>query len=204
MSAVPAPPATDDARQVGAAIDVAGGVDRLMGDRVLYMRALERFRGDYQGVADAIRAALYGGERPLALRLAHTVKGAAGMIEARILQRRARALEVALHAAPGDCAVELGLMQAELGRVVDEIGQLTRNAAGAPQRTCRVNPGDAIERLRALLDVGDGAATDLIRNERERLVAALGEARCCQVEAAVDVFDFVLALRLLDGAAAAA
>jgi HPt (histidine-containing phosphotransfer) domain-containing protein len=198
MSASSAEPATDDARQAGAAIDVAGGVERLMGDRALYARALDRFRGDYQGAADAIRAALHDGEHALALRLAHTIKGAAGMIEARVLQRRARALEQAVHAAQGDCAVELGLMQAELGRVVGEIVQLVQDSACAPQRACREDSEDAIERLRALLDVGDGAATDLIRNEREQLVAAMGEARFGQVAAAVDGFDFVLALRLLN------
>jgi HPt (histidine-containing phosphotransfer) domain-containing protein len=200
MSATSAPPATADCAHDGAAIDVAGGVERLMGDRAMYARVLERFRNDFQGAAGAIRAAFEGGDHALAQRLAHTLKGAAGMIEARVLQRRALALELALRAARDDCAVQIGLMEAELGRVVGEIGQLApHGGAAAPQAACLGDyPGDATGRLRAMLDVGDGAATDLIRDEREQLLAALGEIRFGRVATAVGVFDFVLALRLLD------
>jgi HPt (histidine-containing phosphotransfer) domain-containing protein len=200
MSATSVPPATADCAQDGVAIDVAGGVERMMGDRAMYARVLERFRSDFQGAAGAIRAAFEGGDHALAQRLAHTLKGAAGMIEARVLQRRALALELALRADRDDCAVQIGLTEAELGRVVREIGHLAPDArTAAPQGACPGGyRGDVVERLRAMLDVGDGAATDLIRNEREQLLAALGEARFGRVVAAIGVFDFVLALRLLD------
>jgi HPt (histidine-containing phosphotransfer) domain-containing protein len=200
MSATSIPPATADYLQGGAAIDITGGVERLMGDRAMYARVLERFRNDFQGAAGAIRTAFEAGDHALAQRLAHTLKGAAGMIEARVLQRRALALELALRAARDDCELQLGLMEAELGRVVCEIGQLAPGAgAAAPPGACQGGyRGDVVAHLRALLDVGDGAATDLIRNERGQLVAALGEARFGRVAAAVGVFDFVLALRLLD------
>jgi HPt (histidine-containing phosphotransfer) domain-containing protein len=198
MSADFAQPPLGEGKHDGAAIDVAGGVDRLMGDRAMYARVLNRFRLDYQGAAGAVRDALRAGDHALAQRLAHTIKGAAGMIEARVLQRRALALELALRAARDDCELQLGLMAAELGRVIAEIGQLAPDAgAAAPQGDRSDQEGDVVERLRALLDVGDGAATDLIRENRERLVAALGVTRFGEVAAAVGVFDFVLALRLL-------
>jgi HPt (histidine-containing phosphotransfer) domain-containing protein len=189
---------SDDRTPDGAALDVAGGIDRLMGDRAMHARLLARFRSDYHGAAGAIRAALEEGDQARAQRLAHTLKGAAGMIEARILQRRALALELALRAERDDCEIPLGLVEAELGRVMAEIGRLTPDAETAAPADARLATNrDLVERLRALLDVGDGAATDLIRENRERLAALLGAARFGEVAAAVGGFDFVLALRLL-------
>jgi HPt (histidine-containing phosphotransfer) domain-containing protein len=189
---------SDDRSPDGAAVDVAGGIDRLMGDRAMHARLLARFRSDYHGAAGAIRAALEEGDQARAQRLAHTLKGAAGMIEARILQRRALALELALRAERDDCEIPLELVEAELGRVMGEIGQLTPGADTAAPADARLAPGgDLVERLRTLLDVGDGAATDLVRENRERLAALLGAARFGEVAAAVGGFDFVLALRLL-------
>jgi HPt (histidine-containing phosphotransfer) domain-containing protein len=191
-------PAGDDRTPAGPAIDIAGGIDRLMGDRAMYARVLNRFRNDYQGAAVEIRAALENGEHALAQRLAHTLKGAAGMIEAHTLQRRALALELALRAGHDDYTIALGLMAAELQRVLGEIGQVAPgDGAIAPANLWADRSPGLVERLRALLDVGDGAATDLIRENRERLVALLGAARFGEVAAAADVFDYVLALRLL-------
>ena len=102
MSGAPTPPGQPAAgEQDDAAIDLAGGVQRVMGDHGIFARVLERFGSDYRRGAASIRAALAAGDTSLAQRLTHTLKGASGMIEARSLQRQALALEQALRGQPG-------------------------------------------------------------------------------------------------------
>jgi HPt (histidine-containing phosphotransfer) domain-containing protein len=182
----------------GAAIDLEGGVQRVMGDQKMYARVLERFRSDYRRAPASIRAALAAGDTVLAQRLAHTLKGASGMIEARALQREALALEVALRGQAADWPQQLDRVEGELDRVLQELdGALANGAveAAQPSISAPAQP-DALERLRALLDVGDGAAVDLLEEARASLVAALGEVRFREVAAAIGEFDFERALEL--------
>lgn len=192
--AAPPAPAPEDER----AVDLDTGVERMMDDRALFARVLERFRTEYRGTAHAVRTAVAAGDGALAVRLAHTLKGAAGMIEARSLHRHALALEQVLRAGREDPDEHIGRMEAELERVVCEIERLLREGvvtASAPLMA----PGgeDVVGRLRRLLDAGDGAACDVVRNERAALEDALGAQRLGEVAAAVDAFDFGLGSRLL-------
>jgi HPt (histidine-containing phosphotransfer) domain-containing protein len=84
----------DDAQR--AIIDPAEGLNRLMGDSVLYGRMLARFRSDYRDWVPALRAAIAVPDPQLAHRMAHTLKGASGMIGAHSLHWQACALERAL------------------------------------------------------------------------------------------------------------
>jgi HPt (histidine-containing phosphotransfer) domain-containing protein len=115
-------------------LDVAAGVARMMGDASMYRRVLARFRDEYAAFPSALRGALARHDGAGAQRLAHTLKGAAGMIEAGALQAAALGLEQQLQAASGDCAQQLGLVEAELGRVTGaidaQLGQ-PRQARGA-------------------------------------------------------------------------
>jgi HPt (histidine-containing phosphotransfer) domain-containing protein len=185
----------------GHAIDIAAGMERALGDRRMFMRFLDRFCSDFARTPSDIRAALAAGDAELAQRLAHTLKGAAGMIEAKALQQRALTLEQALRSGAGARATEMELMEAELGRVLAEGRQLVAGDGPAAARAGPAVPApqDAISRLRELLDLGNGTAVDLVHDARLGLVAALGEARYGDIAAAIDKFDFEQALRLLGG-----
>jgi two-component system sensor histidine kinase/response regulator len=206
MTNVPqTPPAQSGAAaEDGAAIDLAGGVERVMGDHGIFARILERFRSDYRRAAVAIRAALAAGDTPLAQRLTHTLKGASGMIEARPLQRQALALEQALGGQPADWEPQLARLDAELDRVLRELdamvgAQAAQVARADKPQAASLDAAVAVERLAALLDSGDGAALELVEEAHAELAAALGEARWREVAAAVDDFDFERALALLRG-----
>lgn len=192
----PAQQAQDD-----AAIDLAGGVERVMGDHGLFARVLERFRSDYRRAAASIRAALAAGDTALAQRLTHTLKGASGMIEARPLQRQALALEQALGGGPGGWEQPLERLDTELDRVLRELDAMLAPQAVRPPAAplSRADGAPALARLAALLDRGDGAALELVEEEHAALAAALGRARWAEVEAAVNDFDFERALVLLEG-----
>ena len=178
-------------------IDVEAGLERLMGNRAISLRALARFRLDYRHAGADLRAALASGDMARAQRLAHTLKGAAGMIEAGALSAATLALEQALRG--GENAVEpllLGVDQAlsELLHALDGMAPALEDVA-APAMSAIP---DSRTRLRALLDIGDGAALELVAAARIELAAELGEREYEVLRAAVLGFDYERALQLLD------
>jgi HPt (histidine-containing phosphotransfer) domain-containing protein len=69
------------------AIDLSAALDRVMGDRAMFLRLLARFAGDYRDLIARLHAAIVADDIVLAQRIAHTLKGAAGMMEALPLRR---------------------------------------------------------------------------------------------------------------------
>ncbi|WP_296950612.1 Hpt domain-containing protein [uncultured Massilia sp.] len=213
MRISPGLPPLPDATAVPA-VDHAGGVARLMGDAALFARVLGRFRKEYRQAAAGIRQALDAGDLVLAQRRAHTLKGAAGMIEAVPLGRQAQRLEHLLRAGSdggGDVPAILARLQEELDRVLGELDALAATLPERPAaRPARVAAQgrhdareDALERLAALLDEGNGDAVDLVRDAAAALGARLGQDAYREVAQAVESFDFDGALELLRRAAPA-
>jgi HPt (histidine-containing phosphotransfer) domain-containing protein len=185
----------------GAPLDLMGGIDRVMGDRGMFARILSRFRLDYGRTAAAIRTALADGDRPLAQRLTHTLKGASGLIEARPLHLQAAALEQVLRA-HSDHRTAMDRLETELDRVLRELDKLLKDtvpAQPAPQVHAAPVAGraDLFARLRQLLDVGDGSAVEVFEDARGALTDALGDAEMQELTAAMAAFDFERALKLL-------
>jgi HPt (histidine-containing phosphotransfer) domain-containing protein len=181
----------------GPAVNHAGGVARLMGDDALFGRVLARFRNEYRQAAAGILAAHEEGNTQLALRLVHTLKGAAAMIEAVPLRRQADAVERALHEGTGDVRGSLARLQAELERVLCELDSLASALpARAAARPARSHP-DALRTLMTLLDEGNGDAVDVVREAGDALAAELGEDDYRRVADLVEGFDFDGALALL-------
>lgn len=180
------------------AIDFAAALERVMGDRDLLMRVLARFAGDYRDVAPRLHAALAAHDIALAQRIAHTLKGAAGMIDAGALRQRALELELALRDGPNASPAALvAALDAELARVLKEVEALSAapqdtTSAAAPITT------QQLMQLRAMLDIGDGRAPDLVRQWHANLLAALGPERMQTLDRAIGRFDFEHALALLD------
>lgn len=185
----------------GPAIDVAGALERMMDSREMFVRTLDRFRAEYRGAVAGIRAALEAGDARRAQRLAHTLKGAAGMIEARRLYRCALALERALGASrPLGVPVLLDQAQTALAQVLVQADELLARRDDFQANPLATTGAGALVQLRALLDVGNGAAVEVMKEARGQLAAAFGTAFADDVARAVHDFDFERALRLLDGA----
>jgi HPt (histidine-containing phosphotransfer) domain-containing protein len=187
-------------------LDCAAGIERLMGNRALYLRVLARFRSDYRNAAMALRGALDAHDTSQAQRLAHTLKGAAGMIEATALHAAAQALEDALRSGQRDAGnlllgnllrgTLLPRLEAALADVLRELDGMDLIAQTPPPPVPA--PGNAVSDLRAMLDIGDGAALDLVEAARHELSGALGEREYAALSAAVADFDYEHALALLD------
>lgn len=178
------------------ALDVAAGIDRVMGDAAMYRRILKRFQSDYTGKVACLREAIDAGDATLAHRLAHTLKGAAAMIEARALRALAVEAEQLLRAGlPADPAL-LDRLEAELARVIAQIDGLVNAPASDGAGETLLAEGD-ITRLCALLDLGDSSAQHFVTEKRAGLCARLGSARMAALESAVAAFDYERAMDIL-------
>lgn len=183
------------------AIDFAAGLERVMDDRALFLRVLGRFAGDYRDLAARLHAALDAGDAVLAHRIAHTLKGAAGMIEANRLRRLALDVELALKVGGAAPLALIAALDEELARVLAEVDVLL----AAPETPAQVQANspaarDDLARLRDMLDIGDGRAPDLAAQLRPRLLAGMGSEKVAAFDAALRRFDFENALALLEQA----
>lgn len=182
------------------AVDQAGAIARLMGDSALFVRVLARFRKEYCEAAAGIHHALDTDDSALALRLVHTLKGAAGMIEARPLRNAAQALEQDMRHGGGDPHARLAQLERALEQVLLELDAVAASLAppgtvspAAPEPA----PRDALARLPVLLDEGNGDAVDLVREAEAGLRVELGEDAYDRLAAAIESFDFDAALAML-------
>jgi HPt (histidine-containing phosphotransfer) domain-containing protein len=183
-------------------IDVADGIERVMGNRELYGRMLRRFRRDYHDAALPIRSALGEHNSCAAHRLVHTLKGAAGMIGAHKLHERASALEHAIRTNAPDQREHLASLATEFERVLLLLDILLEGSPppGIPVYVpTRPLLGDAAlhARLIELLSNCDGAAVDLLEESGASLRVILGEETLRRVTAAVNDFDFDGALEAI-------
>lgn len=200
----------DAASARSAILDTVEATARVLGNGALYLRMLRRFGDDHPPAATPIRAALDSGDLNLAHRLAHTLKGSAGMIGAHRLHAQASALELRLRTAGADAASELDQVEHDLRDVLQAVQRLLdgQPAAGgdSPAAAVKVAPAGAgvLVQLAALLDTGDGAALDLLGQSAPALKAALGAAGFSEVMLAAHAFDFEAALASLRRAMAAA
>lgn len=177
-----------------AVLHVASGLQQLMGDYALYLNILRRFQQRYHAAAAEVDAALAAGDRAGAVRIVHTVKGAAGMIGAQQVQQLAAALEAA------GCAAPLAPLEQALAQLMQAIATLLAAEPAADSPAAPAPAPDArmlVQHLARLLEEGDGAAIDVLEQSATVLAGALGVARYAQVTSAAHQFDFETALAQL-------
>lgn len=171
-----------------------------MGDHAMYLRAVARFRSGYRDSARAIRSALDAADTTLACRLAHTLKGAAGMIEAPRLRVAALVLEATLRDG-GDTALALARLDSALAEVLCKLDAMNLLTDATPLRAPVAAVGsEVVASLHAMLDMGDGAAVELVAAARSELSARLGQQVYEELSAAIEQFDYERALAVLERA----
>ncbi|UVW28562.1 Hpt domain-containing protein [Massilia sp. H6] len=194
-------PGTPDGAQTSvedSALDYRAGLARLMGDQAMYLRVLTRFHLDYRGMVLGLHDALAAGDLLLAQRLAHTLKGAAAMIEARRLRQLAHQVEHGMRAGSGVDPQLLACLGRELERVMAELDLLLEQPAELAQAVAtRVFAEADMTHLCELLDTGDSAAQDFVEDQFAGLRIVLGMKRAAELQAAMAAFDFDKALQLL-------
>ena len=203
-----------------AGLDLQLGLRRVMGKQALYLELLGKFAHAQDRVPAQIDSALQAGDRALARRLAHTLRGLAGNLGASALQQQAAAVEGAI--AEGTASAALAPLLAGLAQLLDPLTAalkaaldrptaapapavpatlVTSAAAAALAGKGNDSPGVAAigAQLQTLLEQGDGEAAAYFGAHRAALQAALGPA-CAALGAAIDNYDFDTAAQALGAA----
>jgi PAS domain S-box-containing protein len=185
-------------------VDVAAGLERVAGNKRLYMDLMGQFV-TRQGTAGAqIEAALENGDRKLAERLAHSVKGVAGNLGIDSLFQLAGKLQSAIHESRDDRDVLLEGFSWELDRQVQAIQRALKAQTPVPQGGeghRMFDPAEAsviVARLKAMLEASDADAADAYRKLAEILRGTVDTTQLDALGAAVNGFDYDGALRELD------
>jgi HPt (histidine-containing phosphotransfer) domain-containing protein len=203
-AAVPAGPIDEVPKIEG--LDTSNALRRVTGNRKLYMKLLRQFVEGQADATDRIRAAIAAGERAVAERLAHTVKGVAGSIGANALQAVADALEHGIKAG-SESAAQVAAFETELGGLVgrlrEKLPAVSQAADFAPAALDRAAVGPAVLRTAALLGDSDGDAVDFVTDNAGLLRPLFQPAQYGTFEKAVNSFDFEAALAELRIAALA-
>ncbi|MFP4584233.1 MAG: transporter substrate-binding domain-containing protein [Desulfococcaceae bacterium] len=193
-------------------VDREAGLAVVAGNQRIYRELLVRFVQDHAEASRAIRAELDGGDRAVAVRLAHTLKGAAANVGALRVEAAAGELERRLLKPEAEPSDALANALAGFERALSAVTRGIRAAGLADSESedvcARVTPLSATElasgldRLGELLSEDDMEAVDLFEALGTRLrCAAEGEFRetVDRMGTAIRAFEFDDARECLAG-----
>ncbi|MGB0127588.1 MAG: response regulator, partial [Rhodocyclaceae bacterium] len=180
-------------------LDVNTALSHLSGSGELYLKVLGMFVEQHRGDIGVMRSHLDAGERNDARRVAHSLKGTAGMVGATSLRARAAALEAAILNELPAADVE-SMCQAtheELTALIEGIAERLRPPAqteAASLDWARIRALTA--KLETLLETENFEANVLATKNAALLDAAMGEISR-QVRQHITTFDYGPALTAL-------
>jgi signal transduction histidine kinase/CheY-like chemotaxis protein len=182
-------------------IDMTRGLSVVRGKVGKYLELVRRLQEEHAGDIGKLKAAIAAGDRELAIRLAHTIKGSAATLGFDALAENAKHIEFALRPLAAD-----SLGQADLAADMAAIAQGFTALANvlAPSlvpplvlpltpTAAEVFPTELLDQLEACLQEQDAAAVILFRERAAPLRAALGSG-CDALAEQVGQFDFRAAL----------
>lgn len=185
-------------------VDSAGGLQRVAGNKGLYRDLLRQFAEKYSSAGVQISSALAKGDRTLAERLVHSVKGVAGNIGITKLVDMAKKLEKAIRESdPADQTLAREFSSV-LDRQVDAIRKSLRSDAPLSESHDTNSPFDpaaaliAVKELRRLLESSDARADDAYIDLRQVLRGSVDKTQLDALGAAIEQIDFAAALFQLD------
>jgi two-component system, sensor histidine kinase and response regulator len=185
-------------------VDVAGGLKRVVGNKQLYRDLLVQFAGKQGDANVKISAAIECGDRELAERIAHTVKGVAGNIGLGQVFTAAEKLEKAIREVDPVVPEVLEEFTRILSRQVQAIQQAIHEVTADGLKKEQSAEFDtqaasvAIAQLRSLLELSDGDAAEAFFAVENILAGRLSKSRLDALGAAIGDFDFEGALMNLN------
>ncbi|AWI78991.1 histidine kinase [Parazoarcus communis] len=172
-------------------IDVTRGLAALRGNSAKYLSLLSRFADAHAADIVQMKERLAAGERALALRLAHTLKGVAANLGVVGVAGRAAQIEAALHAGDEPDAALVDGIASDLIELRRALG-VQPQAAESIVPPVAVDPqqlADVITELRSLLAASDSRALELAGENAALLGSALGSGFGAFMTA-LEQFDF--------------
>ncbi|HRY14287.1 MAG TPA: PAS domain S-box protein [Candidatus Competibacteraceae bacterium] len=180
-------------------LDLALGLRGVRGQVASYLRLLRLFTANHDHDLDELRTAWMAGDRDVARRIAHSLKGVAGTLGATRLQPLAVGLEQAIQQ-PGDVDLEpcIAEVEAEQRTLIAALkAALPVESDVLPVAVNAAHVDEVLARLEALLMEDDMEASGVFRESAGLLRAALGPA-ADEMERHINVFDYSGALVLLN------
>jgi signal transduction histidine kinase/CheY-like chemotaxis protein/HPt (histidine-containing phosphotransfer) domain-containing protein len=208
----PANPAAGEGLPAIAGVDIDGGLRRVASNRRLYRDLLQQFAARESNASARISEALQAGDRKLAGRIAHTVGGVAANIGIAGLHATADRLERALGKEATPVAEQTALLdefaavlsarvhaiEQALPSAVVEIGAAGEGREQPSRSFDRVEAGDAIVRLKTLLESSDANAGEAFPAVSTAVASVIEKPQLEALRNAIDHFEFETALVQLE------
>ncbi|MFZ6800374.1 response regulator [Undibacterium sp. Di24W] len=202
--------ASDDAALTIPGLDAQLGLSRTMGDRQLYFKLLKLFVQDQRGAITSIRQLLVRQDFKTAERIAHTLKGVAGLIGAHI-QIAAGQLEAMLEAHESSAEFDTLLTSTELELeqcivaieaclAIEYTTPITETDASSSKQT-RTSE-QVLTKLKycyKLVSNYDGEALDVLSDAIEELSMVFGTDVQKQIMRAAAQYDFDVIISIMKG-----
>jgi two-component system sensor histidine kinase/response regulator len=185
-------------------IDTRAGLRRVVGNKRLYMDLLKRFSEGQREAVERIRSALDAGDRDLAERVAHTLKGVAGNIGASEAQAAAAEIEAAI--GEGRSSLELSESLERLKQIVrTAVGHIDATLAEARKGESAIAKagvgtrtlGGIVDALTRYAEESDSEALDYMETVRGDLAELCDREHLARLEASLRAYDFSAALEVL-------
>ncbi len=180
-------------------LDTAFGLRTVRGRVASYLRLLRLFAATHAEDMAKLRLQLGAGDIDAALLIAHSLRGAAGMLGATGVQARAAELEAALRSRETAAALEekTAALEAELGPLLTALTiQLPVEEGAVAHAAGPAAVAEVLERLERLLAEDNIEAGSVFRQSAPLLRAALGMATE-ELAWAISRFDYPAALARL-------
>jgi signal transduction histidine kinase/CheY-like chemotaxis protein/HPt (histidine-containing phosphotransfer) domain-containing protein len=184
-------------------LDQEGALKRVGGNQGLLRDLWAQFVAKEAGAAEEVSAALKSGDRQLAERLAHTVKGVAANIGIVSVSSAAAKLEKAIREDDGAVWPSLEEFRMILQGQIDAIQQGLRKVTPSQPRFQPRVPFNAQEasalvgKLKALLEASDGEAGEVFLVLAGALAGTVDKPRLDALGTVISEFDFEGALKSL-------
>jgi two-component system sensor histidine kinase/response regulator len=187
-----------------AGVDVENGVKRVAGNRRLYRDLLASFAEKQDEANFQVAKALESGDRNLAERIAHTVKGVAGNLGIMGIYSAAARLEKAIREQDFATPVILKEFASLLGPQVHAIQRALRESTPEKKEDAQALSFDtesasaAVARLRALLAASDGDAGEAFTDLQKVIGRHVDQPLLNALATAISEFDFEAATTKLE------
>ncbi len=181
-------------------LDVELGLQRVLGNKTLYLNMLRKYVDNQAVIVQEIRTALNLNDKSTAERHAHTIKGISGNIGAIVLQEKAAELEIMIRNDENLAHIEtkLDVFSQMLNTIVTDIKE------GLPSQKPHItkavdvsNAPEVIKHLMDLLEADNSKAGTVLEENLDLLHVVLGTKSFSKIEHAIKQFDLDEALEFL-------
>ena len=185
--------------------DAARGLTVLRGETSKYLALLRRFVQSHSTDMAELAACLARGDKPTALRIAHTLKGTASTLGALSLAEHAGRLESLVQRDGGKAnsqsllAARMAAVGAEMKMLADACAQTTVEQTAGPGAAITGDLRLVLRKLETLLAQRDTAAAELLQQHSASLRSHLGAA-FEQLAHHVERFEYASAHTIVKGA----